>query len=78
MDTDNVYSSLKPFANNKQQYEAFLEYVQLHLSREIKALESATDPVDVYRSQGKMAVYRRLARLKEEVLAYEQDRTVSY
>ena len=69
-----VLSALKPLINNKQMYEALMDYLDYRLQREQTLLENANDLVSIHRSQGRIAAYRVLKGIKQEVSSYEQNR----
>ena len=59
--------NLKPFVNNKDLYEDFLEYLDGLIELKRKALEQATDSIIIYQTQGAINVLRKLKTLKEQV-----------
>ena len=59
--------NLKPFVNNKELYEDFLEYLDTVIESKRKTLEQSTDMVMVYQTQGAIAALRKLKTLKEQV-----------
>lgn len=60
-------SKLKPFVNNHNQWDAFLETVDYEISSCHKKLEQSKDVQDIYQAQGAIAALRRLKYLKDEV-----------
>ena len=59
--------NLKPFVNNKELYEDFLEYLDSMIETKRKTLEQATDIVAIHQAQGAIAALRKLKTLKEQV-----------
>lgn len=59
--------SLKQFVNNKQEWDAFLVELDECISQQHKSAETLSDPIEIYRSQGKMAAYRNLKYLRDKV-----------
>jgi hypothetical protein len=59
--------NLKPFVNNKDLYEDFLEYLDGLIELKRKALEQATDSIIIYQTQGAISTLRKLKTLKEQV-----------
>ena len=58
---------LKQLVNNKELYEEFQKHIDDLIYMRQRALESANDPVIVYRQQGAIDVLRKLKLLKETV-----------
>ena len=67
MNNQQILSKLKPWVNNNRQWEAFNSYVDTMINMQHKALEQAEDNVMMYRSQGAIAVLRKLKTLKDEI-----------
>ena len=59
--------NLKPFVNNKDLYQDFLEYLDGLIESKRKTLEQATDAVTIHQAQGAIAALRKLKTLKEQV-----------
>lgn len=59
--------NLKPFVNNKELYEDFLEYLDGMIEAKRKTLEQTTDLVTIHQAQGAIAALRKLKTLKEQV-----------
>lgn len=59
--------NLKPFVNNKDLYQDFLEYLEGLIESKRKTLEQATDMVTIHQAQGAIATLRKLKTLKEQV-----------
>ena len=60
-------SSLKPFVNDNRLWNAFLEELEIEISREQRTLEQLSEPNDIYRSQGKIMALRKLMKLRDKV-----------
>ena len=58
---------LKQLVNNKELYEEFQKHIDDLIYMRQRTMESANDPVIVYRQQGAIDVLRKLKRLKETV-----------
>lgn len=59
--------SLKSFVNNKIEWDAFNVELDDCISQQHKSIESISDPIEVYRCQGKIAAYRNLKYLRDKV-----------
>jgi|TARA_R110000744_G_scaffold153933_4_gene268492 hypothetical protein len=59
--------SLKGFVNNKPEWDAFLEELDECISQQHKSSETLSDPIEVYRAQGKISAYRNLKYLRDKV-----------
>lgn len=62
-------SALKPLVNNQTQWKAFEEMIDFYVLMKQNTLEQASDPQEMYRSQGAIAVLKRLKKLRDEVNA---------
>ena len=58
---------LKQLVNNKELYEEFQKHIDDLIYIRQRTMESANDPVIVYRQQGAIDVLRKLKLLKETV-----------
>ena len=58
---------LKQLVNNKELYEEFQKHIDDLIYMRERTMESANDPVIVYRQQGAIDVLRKLKLLKETV-----------
>jgi len=58
---------LKQLVNNKELYEEFQKHIDDLIYMRQRTMESANDPVVVYRQQGAIDVLRKLKLLKETV-----------
>jgi len=52
---------------NNRQWEAFNSYIDYTIEQQQKALEQADNNILMYRSQGAIAVLRKLKLLRDEV-----------
>jgi hypothetical protein len=59
--------NLKPFVNDKDLWQDFLEELSLRIEACHKRLEQSVDPVDLYRTQGEIAALRKLQQLRDKV-----------
>ena len=62
-----VNNTLKPFINNPELYNPFLEEIQSRIDKVHKRLEQLNDIEEVYRAQGEIAALRRLTYLRDEI-----------
>jgi hypothetical protein len=62
-----ILSKLKPWVGNNRQWQAFNDYIDLLIEQQHKALEQSDNNIMMYRSQGSVAVLRKLKTLREEV-----------
>ena len=65
-------SALKSFTYDTQKYDAFIVYITERIEREARQLESLTDPVYIYKTQGRISILRSLLSLREEVHSAEK------
>tara|TARA_R110001606_G_scaffold217007_2_gene364917 strand:+ start:72 stop:263 length:192 start_codon:yes stop_codon:yes gene_type:complete len=59
--------SLKQFVNDKPQWDAFCEELDVWISEQHKSLEQAEHSIEVHRAQGSVATLRRLKYLRDKV-----------
>jgi len=59
--------SLKKLVNDKELWDAFTQELDECISQQHKSIENISDPVEVYRSQGKISAYRNLKYLRDKV-----------
>ena len=59
--------SLKSFVNDKPQWDAFCEELDVWITEQHKSLEQAEHSIDVHRAQGSIATLRRLKYLRDKV-----------
>ena len=62
-----VNNTLKPFVNNPELYNPFLEEIFKRIENLHKRLEQITDVEELYRAQGEIRVLRSLLLLREHV-----------
>ena len=62
-----VNNTLKPFVNNPELYNPFLEEIFKRIENVHKRLEQITDVEELYRAQGEIRVLRSLLLLREHV-----------
>ena len=62
-----VNNTLKPFVNNPELYNPFLEEILNRIDRVHKRLEQITDVEELYRAQGEIRVLRSLLLLREHI-----------
>ncbi len=53
--------------NNRQQWQAFSDYIDAVIEQQHKALEQADNTIMLHRSQGAIAALRKLKLLRDEV-----------
>ena len=62
-----LLNHLKPLCNNPKLWDAFVEYLEYHIENHTRIIEQ-TDNQDLWkRSQGSLAILRKLHSLREEV-----------
>ena len=59
-----VNNTLKPFVNNPELYNPFLEEIVNRIDKVHKRLEQITDVEELYRAQGEVRVLRSLLLLR--------------
>ena len=62
-----VNNTLKPFVNNPELYNSFLEEIVNRIEKTHKRLEQLNDIEEVYRAQGEIRMLRTMLRLREEL-----------
>jgi len=62
-----VNNSIKPFVNNPELYNPFLEEIMNRIDKVHTRLEQNTDVEELYRAQGEIRVLRSLLLLREHV-----------
>lgn len=65
-------SPLKPLVYDAQKYNALMGYLEDRIARELKRLETTTDPIQIYQIQGRISAYRLLFNLRQEVINFEE------
>jgi len=59
--------SLKAFVNNKKEWDAFCEEIDLWIADQHRRLEQADNSIQIYRAQGAVEALRRLKYLRDKV-----------
>tara|TARA_R100000734_G_scaffold17523_1_gene13871 strand:- start:128 stop:316 length:189 start_codon:yes stop_codon:yes gene_type:complete len=59
--------SLKSFVNNKKEWDAFCEEIDLQISDLHKRLEQSESVVEIHQAQGGVRALRRLKYLRDKV-----------
>lgn len=59
--------SLKTFVNNKGEWDAFCNELDVWIADEHKRLEQAEDAVHIHRSQGAIQALRKLKYLRDKI-----------
>ena len=62
-----VNNTLKPFVNNPELYNSFLEEIVNRIEKTHKRLEQLNDIEEVYRAQGEIRMLRSMLRLREDI-----------
>ena len=62
-----VNNTLKPFVNNPELYNPFLEEVVRRIEKTHKRLEQISEVEELYRAQGEIRVLRAMLRLREDI-----------
>lgn len=61
--------NLKPFVNNHELWTDFLKELDTNIQRCYKRLEQVSDPIEIYRAQGEVQAFQKLAKLRDKVNA---------
>jgi len=59
--------SLKSFVNNKQEWDSYLEYIDVAISKVHKRLEQVSSVEAIFHAQGEIQALRRLKSMRDEV-----------
>ena len=59
--------ALKKLVNDKQLWDAYVEYIDDKISSAHKRLEQENQPDNMYRVQGEIASLRRLKYMRDEI-----------
>lgn len=59
--------NLKPFVNNRDLWEDFLEELESRIQTCYTTLAQLKDPVEIYRTQGEIATLYKLQQLRDKV-----------
>lgn len=62
-----VNNTLKPFVNNPELYNPFLEEIVKRIEKTHKRLEQISEVEELYRAQGEIRVLRAMLRLREDI-----------
>ena len=62
-----VNNTLKPFVNNPELYNPFLEEIINRINKVHKRLEQISEVEELYRAQGEIRVLRSMLRLREDI-----------
>jgi len=62
-----VNNTLKPFVNNPELYNPFLEEIVSRIEKAHKRLEQISEVEELYRAQGEIRVLRAMLRLREDI-----------
>jgi hypothetical protein len=62
-----VNNTLKPFVNNPELYNPFLEEILIRIDKVHRRLEQIADVEELYRAQGEIRALRSMLRLREDV-----------
>ena len=60
-------NTLKPFVNNPELYNPFLEEIVRRIEKTHKRLEQISEVEELYRAQGEIRVLRSMLRLREDI-----------
>jgi uncharacterized coiled-coil protein SlyX len=59
--------SLKTFVNNKNEWDAFLEELEVRISFAHRNLEQASTSIEIHRAQGTVLALRQLKYLRDKI-----------
>lgn len=59
--------NLKPFVNNRDLWEDFLEELEERVQTCYKTMAQLKDPVEIYRVQGELSALYKLQQLRDKV-----------
>jgi len=62
-----VNNTLKPFVNNPELYNPFLEEITNKIVKAHKRLEQISEIEELYRAQGEIRTLRAMLRLREDI-----------
>ena len=62
-----VNNTLKPFVNNPELYNPFMEEITKRIEKTHRRLEQISEVEELYRAQGEIAALRRLTYLRDEI-----------
>jgi hypothetical protein len=64
---DLLAMSLKTFVNNKNEWDAFLEELEVRISSAHRNLEQASTSIEIHRAQGTVLALRQLKYLRDKI-----------
>ena len=67
MKKDLLAMSLKTFVNNKNEWDAFLEELEVRISLAHRSLEQASTSIEIHRAQGTVLALRQLKYLRDKI-----------
>ena len=67
MKKDLLAMSLKTFVNNKNEWDAFLEELEVRISSAHRNLEQASTSIEMHRAQGTVLALRQLKYLRDKI-----------
>jgi len=59
--------SLKTFVNNKNEWDAFLQELDVRISSAHRNLEQASTSIEIHRAQGTVLALRQLKYLRDKI-----------
>jgi len=62
-----VNNTLKPFVNNPELYNPFLEEIVSRINKVHKRLEQISEVEEMYRAQGEIRTLRSMLRLRDDI-----------
>lgn len=62
-----VNNTLKPFVNNPELYNPFLEEIVSRINKVHKRLEQISEVEEMYRAQGEIRTLRAMLRLRDDI-----------
>ena len=62
-----VNNTLKPFVNNPELYNPFLEEIVSRIDKVHKRLEQISEVEELYRAQGEIRTLRAMLRLRDDI-----------
>ena len=67
MKKDLLAMSLKTFVNNKKEWDAFTEELEVRISLTHRSLEQASTSIEIHRAQGAIIAFRQLKYLRDKI-----------
>jgi hypothetical protein len=62
-----VNNTLKPFVNNPELYNPFLEEITKRIEKVHRRLEQISEVEEMYRAQGEIRTLRSMLRLRDDI-----------